>query len=202
MAKPKKPKAAPAVPPPERRLTLCVVGAPHGVRGEARVKSYTGDPMAIADYGTLFSADGRAFEIEDGRHLKDDMLVVSFEGIRDRDQIKALTGTELFVDRAMLPEAEEEDEFYHADLIGLDVVDLTGKKIGTLHTVLNFGAGDLLEIKPLQGGQTWLQPFTKVATPKVEIAARRITIDPAHLAKPEARPAKGSPEAREAEDGE
>jgi 16S rRNA processing protein RimM len=199
MAKPKTPKAAPQLPPPERRVTICVVGAPHGVRGEARVKSYTGDPMAVADYGTLFSADGRAFEIEDGRHLKDDMLVVAFEGIHDRDAIKALTGIELFVDRAMLPETEEEDEFYHADLIGLDVVDLDGNKIGTLHTVLNFGAGDLLEIKPLQGGQTWLQPFTKVATPKVEIAARRITIDPLHLAKPEARPAKGSPEAREAE---
>lgn len=189
MAKPRKQKAPPACPPPERRVTLLVVGAPHGVRGEARVKSFTGDPMAVADYGTLFAADGRAFEIDDGRFLKDDLLVVKFAGISDRDAVAKLTGTELFVDRDNLPEPEEEDEFYHADLIGLEVVDLEGGKIGTLHAVHDFGAGDLLEIRPLAGGATWLQPFTKIATPEVNLAARRIVIDPAFLAKPETRKA-------------
>ena len=186
MAKsPRKPKAAPALPPPERRLVLCVVGAPHGVRGECRLKSFTADPMAITDYGTLFAADGRTFEIDDGRWLKDDMLVVKFEGVTDRDVVAKLTGTELFVDRANLPETEEEDEFYHADLIGLAVVDGEGTPIGTILTLQNFGAGDIIEIRPASGGQTWLLPFTKAAVPKVDIAGGRIVIDPTHLAKPE-----------------
>lgn len=190
MAKPKKPKAAPQLPPPERRVTICVIGAPHGVRGEARVKSFTGDPMAIADYGTLFAADGRAFEIEDGRHLKDDMLVVSFEGIHDREAIKALTGLELFVDRHALPEAEEEDEFYHADLIGMTIVGLEGEKIGALHLIHNYGAGDILEIRPASGGPTWLIPFTKAAVPRVDMLAREIRVDAAQILKPEPRAAK------------
>lgn len=185
MAKSRKPKTAAVMPPPERRLVLCVVGAPHGVRGECRVKSFTGDPMAIADYGTLFAADGRAFEIDDGRFLKDDMLVVKFAGMTDRDEVAKLTGTELFVDRANLPEAEEEDEFYHADLIGLDAVDAEGAHIGIIHSIQNFGAGDIIEIRPAGGGPTWLLPFTKAAVPRVDIIGRRLVIDPAHLAKPE-----------------
>lgn len=185
MKKPRKPTVAPTPPPPERRLVLCVVGAPHGVRGECRVKSFTGDPMAIADYGTLFAADGRAFEIADGRWLKDDLLVVRFEGIEDRDVVARLTGTELFVDRATLPETDEDDEFYHADLIGLAAVDAGGAAIGTVALVQNHGAGDILEIRPTEGGATWLLPFTKAAVPKVDLAGKQIVIDPAFLLKPE-----------------
>lgn len=194
MAKPRTPKVPATMPPPERRVVLCVVGAPHGVRGEARVKAFTGDPMAIADYGTLFAADGRAFEIDDGRFLKDDLLVVKFAGISDRDAIKALTGTELFIDRALLPDDEEEDEFYHADLVGLAVVDAAGASIGKVISVHNFGAGDILEIRPEAGGGTWLLPFTKAAAPKVDCAAGQIVIDPGFLAKPEPPKAKPADE--------
>jgi 16S rRNA processing protein RimM len=196
MSRPRKSKAPVIAPPPERRLVVCVIGAPHGVRGEARVKSFTGDPMALADYGALFSADGVAFEIERGRWLKDDMLVLKFASMDDRDQVAKFTGTELFVDRANLPEPDEEDEFYHADLIGLDVVDLAGGAIGTVHGLQNFGAGDILEIRPAGGGPTWLQPFTKLAVPNVDIVARRVVIDPAHLAKPEPHQERPDFEAR------
>ena len=187
MKKPRS-RSAPKPPPPESRVALAVVGAPHGVRGECRVKAYTADPMAIADYGPLFGEDGRMFEIEQGRFLKDDMLVVKFAGADDRDQIKALTGTLLYVDRANLPQPDEEDEFYHADLIGLSVFDQAGTLIGKVQALHDFGAGDLMEISPVSGGGTWLQPFTKIATPLVDVPGRRIVIDPAYLAKPERRP--------------
>lgn len=180
----------PVMPPPERRLVVAVIGAPHGVRGECRVKSYTGDPLAIADYGPLFAADGRVFEIDDGRHLKDDMLVVRFAGVTDRDIVAKLTNTELFVDRANLPETEEEDEFYHADLIGLEAVDAAGTLIGTVHNLQNFGAGDILEIRPVVGGAIWLLPFSKAAVPKVDVPGGRIVIDPEFLAKPEPQQAR------------
>lgn len=187
MKKPRS-RAAPKPPAPENRVALAVIGAPHGVRGECRVKAFTADPMAIADYGPLFAEDGRLFEIEQGRFLKDDMLVVKFVGEDDRDRIKALTGTLLYVDRASLPPPEEEDEFYHADLIGLPVYDQAGALVGTVLALHDFGAGDLMEIRPAAGGGTWLQPFTRIATPVVDLPGRRIVIDPAYLAKPERRP--------------
>ncbi|HRE21097.1 MAG TPA: ribosome maturation factor RimM [Rhabdaerophilum sp.] len=190
MPKPRKPKTPSTCPLPERRVVMAVVGAPHGVRGEARVKSFAGDPLAIADYGTLFAADGTAFDIENGRLLKDDMLVVKFTHLATPEAVKALTGTELFVDRANLPEPDEE-EFYHADLIGLDVAEAGGEPFGRILAIHDYGAGDILEIRPASGGGTWLLPFTKAAAPVIDLAARRVTIDAAFLTKPEAR----SPEA-------
>lgn len=185
MKKPRKAKASPVAPAPERRVVLCVIGAPHGVRGECRVKSFTADPMAIADYGPLFSEDGRVFEIDDGRFLKDDMLVVRFAGIADREVVKKLTGTELFVDRNNLPDIDDADEFYHADLIGIAVSDFSGAAIGQIAAVHDFGAGDILEIRPAAGGPTWLLPFTRAAMPRLDVAMRVAVIDPAFLAKPE-----------------
>jgi 16S rRNA processing protein RimM len=188
--KPRKPKAAPQMPPPERRVVLCVIGAPHGVKGECRVKSFTGDPLAVADYGTLFAGDGRIFEIEGGRLLKGDMLVLKLAGLSTPEAVKALTGTELFVDRDNLPETDDEEEFYHADLIGLAVAASGEPALGTISAVHDFGAGDILEIRPTGGGGTWLLPFTKVAAPKIDLATRLVTIDPVFLTKPETRKEK------------
>lgn len=197
---PRKAGEPPALPPPERRVVLCVIGAPHGVRGECRVKSFCEEPAAIGDYGPLFAGDGQVFEVEALRPLKDDMLVVRFAGIDDRDVIARLTGRELFVDRNTLPEAEEET-FYHADLLGLAIVDLDGAPVGTLMAIHNFGAGDMLELRPASGGQTWLQPFSKRAVPGIDLAARRITIDPAFLSKPDPRQADPDLAANEPGDG-
>lgn len=181
----KKPRALPVMPPPERRLIVGVIGAPHGVRGELRVKSFTADPLDLGDYGTLFLADGRVLELAGGRALKDDMLVVRFKGIADRDAAKALTGLNLIIDRAELPQIGDEDEFYHADLIGLVVEDQAGAIIGTVVEVHNHGAGDLLVIAPKRGGGTFLLPFTKIAAPVLDLAGGKIVIDPAFLARPE-----------------
>jgi 16S rRNA processing protein RimM len=165
---------------------MAVVGAPHGVRGEMRVKSFTADPLDLGAYGPLFAADGRAFDIESGRLVKEDMLVVRLVGIADRDQAKALTGTALFVDRAVLPPPDDE-EFYYADLIGLAVVDAAGQAIGTLIAIHDYRAGDFLEISPAAGGPTWLLPFSKAAVPAIDLGAGRVTIDPALLLKPDPR---------------
>lgn len=188
----KKPRAAPQMPPPERQLVVGIIGAPHGVRGEARVKSFTADSLSLGDYGALFLADGRVMELAGGRPLKDDMLVVRFKGIADRDAIKALTGQNLIIDRANLPATEDEEEFYHADLIGLRVEDQAGDVIGTIAEVHNHGAGDLLVIAPKRGGGSMLLPFTKIAAPVLDIAGGRVVIDPTFLAKPEhSRPPPG-----------
>ncbi len=159
---------------PKNPVQMAVIGAAHGIRGELRVKSFTADPLALADYGPLFSEDGRAFEIAAIRPAGA-MVVVRFEGIADRSAAEALTGTALFVDRAILPDAGEE-EFYHADLVGLAVRDGTGAVFGRIAAVQNFGGGDILEIAgPGRGGV--MVPFTRAAVPEIHVAAGYVVVD-------------------------
>ena len=161
---------------PQNPIQMAVIGAAHGIKGEVRVKSYTGDPLALDDYGPLYAEDGRAFTILDIRMQKD-IAVVRFKGVNDRSGAEALTGTALFVDRDMLPDDLEDEEFYHADLIGLDAVDLEEAPIGKVLAVHNFGGGDILEIA--RGGKpTVLVPFTKTAVPAVDMPAGKVRIDP------------------------
>lgn len=161
---------------PEPRVQLGVVGAPHGVRGEARVKSFTDDPMAIGDYGPLALDDGRTLTIVALRP-QGDMLVARFDGVTTREQAAALTNKGLFVDRSVFPEADDEDEFYHADLEGLEVRDETGAVLGRVVGLVNFGAGDILDIR-LAGGRGVFAPFTKAAVPVVDVKGGFVVIDP------------------------
>lgn len=158
-------------------VLLAVFGAPHGVKGELRVKSFAGDPADFDAYGPLVDARGRRFEIVSKRHLKEDMFVARVKGIADRDAAAALARLELFAPRAALP-APEEDEFYVADLIGLDAVDESGAVVGRVAGVENYGAGDILEIAPLGGGPTQLTPFREPFVGEVDLAARRVVVRP------------------------
>jgi 16S rRNA processing protein RimM len=158
------------------RIAVGVFGAPHGVRGEVRLKSYTGDPMAIADYAPLTDKTGeRRFVLKSARLFKDDLLVVALQGVNDRDQAATLTRMELFVEREQLPEADE-DEFYHADLIGLRALDEQRAEIGIISAVHDFGAGDILDIKPASGGASLLLPFTKAIVPQIDLAKGTLTL--------------------------
>ena len=159
------------------RVCLGQIGAAHGVRGEVRLRSFTSDPAAIADYGPLETEDGRVLEIEALRPAKDH-FVARLSGIGDRDAAGALTNTKLYVPRERLPRTEDPDEFYHADLIGLAAVDRAGKTLGTVVAIHNFGAGDLIEVRPQNGGKTELVPFDATHVPEVDITAGRIVIDP------------------------
>ena len=130
------------------RSKICVarIGAAHGVRGEVKLWSFTQDPMAVANYGPLETEDGaRRFEIETLRAAKDH-LVARLKGIGDRDAAEKLRNLDLFVPRDRLPPIEEDDTYYHADLIGLAAVTPEGVALGTVTAMHNFGAGDLIEI--------------------------------------------------------
>ncbi|MDG4876754.1 ribosome maturation factor RimM [Mesorhizobium sp. WSM4935] len=159
----------------ENPVQMAVIGAAHGIKGELRVKAFTGDPLALADYGPLHAKDGRTFQITDIRPAGT-VVVVRFKGVNDRNAAEALAGTELFVDRWVLPDDGEEDEFYHADLIGLDVRDDTGV-IGKIVAVHNFGGGDILDVT-LAGRKGVLIPFTQAAVPHVSIADGFVEVDP------------------------
>ena len=165
--------------PPSDRVIVARIGAAHGIRGEVRVKAFTADPADIASYGPLEAVDGRRFEVSGLRPAAGpvgDMLVVRFKGIADRNAAEALNGLELTIPRDRLPPAGD-DEYYHADLIGLAAVTVDGAPLGTVIGVQNYGAGDILEVAPRRG-ETLLVPFTRAIVPTVDIAAGTLTVDP------------------------
>ena len=155
-----------------------VFGAPQGVRGEVRVKSLTGEPSAIGVYGPLTDKSRtRSFVFESLRPLKDDMLVARITGVSTREAAEALKGVEIFARRDQLPPPNE-DEFYYDDLVGLEAVDAAGGRIGRVVSLINHGAGDVLEIAPVGGGETLLLPFTKGVAPRIDFDDGRIVIEP------------------------
>lgn len=161
---------------PSKRICVAQIGAPHGVRGEVRLWTFTEDPQAIKRYGALESEDGaRSFDIVSMRPAKDH-LVARLRGVDDRDAAERLTNIKLFVPRDRLP-ATDDDTFYHADLIGLTASGADGTEIGTIVAVFDFGAGDILEIMPASGGAPFMLPFTKAAVPVVDFATGRIVVE-------------------------
>lgn len=161
----------------ETDILMGVIGAAHGIKGEVRVKSFAADPVALGDYGPLRTKDGRFFTVKTIRAAKE-VVIVRFAEVADRNAAEALSGVELFVDRAALPDDLEEEEFYHADLVGLEVVDEEGAAIGTVLAVHDFGAGDILEVRP-KGGKSLMIPFTRAAVPEISLADGRLRIDAA-----------------------
>jgi 16S rRNA processing protein RimM len=154
-----------------------VFGAPQGVRGEVRVKSYTADPKAIAAYGPLTDVRGaRPFVLQSVRPLKEDMLVARIAGVATREAASALTGLELYARREQLPPPEA-DEFYYDDLVGLMAVSRDGASLGRVVALSHFGAGDILEIAPEGGGDTLLLPFTKAVAVEIDFPGARIVIE-------------------------
>jgi 16S rRNA processing protein RimM len=158
------------------RVLIAQIGAAHGVRGEVRLRTFTEDPLSVARYGALETEDGRRFEIEAVRPAKD-MLVARLKGVSDRAAAEALRNLQLFVARAKLPDPAD-DEFYVADLIGLAAETPGGAAFGTVKAVHNFGAGDLIEIEPAGGGATVMLPFTEVTVPAIDIAGKKIVVEP------------------------
>lgn len=158
----------------DQKILLAQVGAAHGIKGEVRVKPF-GDPEMLDQYGKLETSQGRSFKIKRMRPQKN-MLVVKLEGVNSREEAEALNGTELYVDRAKLPEPDEQ-EFYVSDLIGMTIV-IDGTGSGVVKDVPNFGAGDMLEIEPEGGGSTYYLPFTEEVVPEIDFKAGEMRVVP------------------------
>jgi 16S rRNA processing protein RimM len=156
---------------------ICVarIGAPHGVRGAVKLWTFTEDPLAVKRYGPLVTKDGaRSFEVATAREAKGH-LVATLTGIATREDAEQLNGIELYIAREKLP-ATDDDEYYHADLIGLVAVNAANEPIGRVIAIHNFGAGDIIEIAP-PNGATMLLPFTNAVVPTVDLANGRVVIE-------------------------
>ena len=164
--------------PPGRLIQLGVFGAPQGVKGEVRVKCFTQNPGDIAAYGALVDKTGaRTFKIDGVRPLRDDMMIARVAGVANREAAAALTHIGLFARRDQLPPPSA-GEYYQDDLIGLSATLSDGTPFGEVIAVLNYGAGDILEIAPEGGGDTVLLPFTDACAPILDFARGVITVVP------------------------
>jgi 16S rRNA processing protein RimM len=177
MANPVQPNFGERAMTKERTVLLAKIGAAHGLKGEVRIKSFTGDPLAFADYGPLRDARGTMFEIE-GLRLAKDMVIGRLKSVTSREEAELLNGTELFVDRSQLPQDIGQDEYYQADLVGLKLRDGSGKEYGTVETIHNYGAGDIIEVRGGDRRGTFMIPFTKAAVPEIDTENGVITVDP------------------------
>lgn len=154
----------------ETKLVLVgQVAGGFGVRGEVRVTAYTAEPLSLLEYRDLLRADGSpGLTLLSGRADKNSVVGRARE-ISTKEEADALRGLKLFVPRQRLPEPEE-DEFYLTDLVGLEARAAGGEPLGRVRSVQNFGASDMLEIAPQEGGPTWYLPFTREAVPELHIA--------------------------------
>jgi 16S rRNA processing protein RimM len=156
---------------------ICVarIGAAHGVRGAVKLWTFTEDPLAVKRYGPLTTKDGtRQFEVATAREAKGH-LVATLKGVATREEAERLNGIELYIAREKLPDTDE-DEYYHADLIGLAAVNAANEPIGRVIAIHNFGAGDIIEIAPPHGA-TMLLPFTNAVVPTVDLENGRVVIE-------------------------
>lgn len=161
----------------EERICVGAIAGAYGVRGELRVKSYCAQPDDIETYAPLTNEDGsRAFALAILRPIKNG-FAARITDVATKEQADALRGQQLFAARDQLPSLPD-DEFYHADLIGLEVFDTGGTLLGCVKSVQNHGADDLLELQLAQSSVTTFLPFTKSAVPTVDLATGRMIVDP------------------------
>lgn len=159
----------------DRKVAVAVVTGAHGVKGRVRLKTFTDDPRDACAYGELSDeSGGRRFRVAATGDSKEG-VIAELSGVGDRDAALALKGLVLFADREALPALEEDEDFYHADLIGLSAETADGRRIGQVRAVYDFGAGDVLDIKPAKGRAVML-PFTREAVPEVDIEGGRLVV--------------------------
>lgn len=156
-----------------RDVLLGVVTGALGLKGEVKVKTFTERPDKLGAYGPLHTKDGKTLRVVSVREGKDE-AVVSLEGVNDRNAAEALKGSELFIPRSALPNADA-NEFYYTDLIGLRAEDTEGRSMGTVRALHNFGAGDVIEIVRDNGDEVFL-PFTREVAHEIDIEGGRIVI--------------------------
>jgi 16S rRNA processing protein RimM len=159
----------------DKRVALAAVAGAHGVKGEVRLKLFTDSAASLARHDDIYlgGAQRRLLSVREAGKT----AIARFDGIADRSAAEALRGSLVEVDRSALPPLEE-GEYYHSDLVGLACVDREGQPVGTVVTVENFGAGDLLEVE-LPDGKRSLIPFRDGIA---DLEEGRVVLDPEFLA--------------------
>ena len=165
----------------DKRLLMGVITGASGIKGDVKITCYTEEPENIVAYGPLSSEDGETSYDLDVKRLTKAGVIVRIDGVKSREDAEALRGTKLYVSREVLPDLEDEDEFYVEDLVDLKVQRSDGEALGTVKAVQNYGAGDLIEVR-LENGKVLDLPFTREVVPTIDMAGRLVIVDvPAEL---------------------
>lgn len=159
------------------RIIVGSLAGAFGVLGDVRLKSFCADPQALADYTPLLRSDGATITTIVIKGQTKGALIARVDGISTKEQADAARGIDLYALRDQLPSLPD-DEFYHADLMGLAAYDTGGTQLGTVKAVQNNGADDLLEIAGPTLRDSVLVPFTRAIVPTVDLASGRIILDP------------------------
>ena len=164
----------------DKRICIGAIVGVHGIKGEVKVKSFTEPDTNVDKYGAVENKSGsQKFELKVVGHSKE-LLRVKIKGVNDRTTAEALIGNGFYINREVLPELEDEDEFYEADLIGLEVRQ-DNQVIGTVAGLYNFGAGEIIEIKLKSTGKLEMLPFTKAYVPDIKMSDGYMTVTSASL---------------------
>ena len=155
-------------------ICLAEIVGVHGVKGMLKLKVFSESPEDLPDYAPLCDETGKEYKFL-SFNPHQNIYLAAFDGVTDRTQAEKLRGTKLYVPRERLPQIKDENTYYHADLVGLVTKDGSGAAFGKIINIANFGAGDLLEIKPLKGASYYV-PFTNAVVPQVDIAKKEATI--------------------------
>ena len=169
-----------------KKICVGVIVGARGLKGDVRVKSFTDDPGDVASYGPVETDDGTTLVLKVTGESKG-VVVVRIDSMTDRTDAEALRGQRLYVERTALPKTEDEDEYYHTDLIGLAVVDETDTECGTVIALYNFGGGDMIDIRR-SDGHSLILPFTAAVVPVVDVVSGRIVVSSNAIAAAEAEP--------------
>lgn len=157
-------------------VTIAKLGRAQGLRGEVRATVYLEDPMQIKKYNPLITSDGRTLSVKKIRPAKN-VFVITLKEIEGRTEAEALNGLELKIERSKLPKLDNDEDFYHEDLIGMTAISLDGMNYGRIAALHNFGAGDIVELRGGAAKSSTMVPFTKAAIPTLDMEARQIIID-------------------------
>lgn len=158
-------------------ICVGIIAGAQGIKGHVKIKSFTEDIETFLEYGDLLQEDGSLFHKITPKHMAKGNLIAEVEGVAGRTEAEALRNTKLYIQRGQLPEPEEES-FYHADLVGLQVQDTDGQKIGKVLAIHNFGAGDMIEFLPKDADQSKMILFRKEFVPEFHLKDGYIVITP------------------------
>ncbi len=160
----------------ERMLQVAVILGGHGIKGQARLKVFIEDPLALGDLSPILDAHGKTWRLKPQTFAKG-VLIAQVGDLRYRDQVEALKGLKLFVPASALPETDD-DEFYPHELEGLRALRPDGSLFGEVVNLRDYGAGDLLNVRLAETGKQELFAFTKAVVPEVKVAEGYLVIDP------------------------
>jgi len=169
---------------PKNTSLLCVgcITGPQGIQGHVKVRAFTEDPFDVVSYGPLMDETGAPlFDLHLLHQTQDAVVIAQIDGVTTRNQAETYKNIYLYVSKDRLPSPKEEETYYHADLIGLTVLDLDNTLLGVVCEVHDFGAGILLEMQKEGSDDTVMIPFRKETVPTVDLQERTLHVDKSHL---------------------